>query len=83
MDGHTSITADDFYKMMDRVMPRFQVPPWSALGPMVHVHLGIFVHRVEGLSPGLYFLVRRPVQLEQLRAAMHSRFYWDHPSGCP
>ncbi len=70
MDGHTSITAEQFYLMMDRVLPRFGSPPGSALGPPAHVHL------VEGLAPGLYFLVRSPSQLATLRESMRPEFSW-------
>ena len=83
MDGRTSITADQFYLMMDRVVPRFKRPPWSALGPPTHVHLGLFVHLVEGLAPGLYFLVRSPDQLATLRESMRPEFSWKQPAGCP
>ena len=83
MDGHTSITAKQFYLMMDRVLPRLTHPPWSALGPPTHVHLGLFVHLVEGLAPGLYFLVRSPDQLATLRASMRPEFSWHKPAGCP
>ncbi|MEK6677569.1 MAG: SagB/ThcOx family dehydrogenase [Planctomycetota bacterium] len=83
MDGHTSITADQFYLMMDRVLPRFECPPWSALGPPAYVHLGIFVHRVTGLVPGLYFLVRAPSELVMPRESMSPTFDWEKPIGCP
>ena len=83
MDGHTSITAEQFYLMMDRVLPRFKHAPWSALGPPTHVHLGLFVHRVEDLAPGLYFLVCSPGQLATLRESMRPEFSWQKPAGCP
>ena len=83
MDGHTSITAEQFYLMMDRILPRFKHPPWSALGPPTHVHLGLFVHLVDGLTPGLYFLVRSPGQLATLRESMRPEFDWRKPTGCP
>ncbi len=83
MDGRTSMTAEQFYLMMDRVLPRFNHPPWSALGPPTHVHLGLFVHLVEGLTPGLYFLVRAPGQLATLRESMRPEFTWQKPAGCP
>ena len=82
-DGVTSIAAEQFYLMLDRVLPRPDRIPWNALGPPVCVHLGLFVHRVIGLSPGLYFLVRDPVKLADLRAATDPRFEWTRPDGCP
>ncbi len=83
MDGHTGITADQFYLMMDRVLPRFERPPWRALGPPAQVHLGLFVHLVEDLVPGLYFLVRSPRQLSRLRESTRREFKWQKPNGCP
>ncbi|MEK6676517.1 MAG: SagB/ThcOx family dehydrogenase [Planctomycetota bacterium] len=83
MDGQTSITADQFYLMMDRVLPRYECSPWSALGPPVFVHLGIFVHSVTGLAAGLYFLVRAPSEMLMLRESMFPAFDWEKPNGCP
>lgn len=82
-DGITSITAKQLYVMLDRVLPRTDRVPWGALGPPVCIHLGLFVHRVEGLQAGLYFLVRDPSKLAELRAAMNPAFVWSKPSGCP
>jgi len=41
------------------------------------------VHRVVGIDPGLYALVRDPAKLEKLKASMHSHFAWQTPPGCP
>ena len=83
MDGRTRITADQFYLMLDRVLPRFDRPPWRALGPPAYVHLALFVHLIEGLSPGLYFLVRTASQLDRLREATRPEFDWTRPKACP
>jgi len=82
-DGVTSITAEQFHLMLDRVLPRMDRVPWDALGPPVCVHLGLFVHRVDGVAPGLYFLVRDPAKFAELRAATNPTFDWTKPSGCP
>ena len=58
-----------------RPMP-WDVIPWDAA-----IHLGLFVHRVDGLEPGLYLLVRDPRRMGRLRAAMHARFEWSMPPG--
>ena len=47
------------------------------------MHLAIFVHRVDGLEPGFYFLVRDVSQLDALRAALRRQFHWTRPPGCP
>jgi len=83
MDGTTSLSADQFYLMMDRVLPRFDRVPWSALGRPVYVHLGLFVHLVEGIDPGLYVLLRDPSRLAELRACTHKEYDWARPEGCP
>jgi SagB-type dehydrogenase family enzyme len=82
-DGKTPISAGVFYLMMDRVLPRWDQPPWAALGPPVCVHLGLFVHLVTGLEPGLYCLVRNLRDKENLEQAMHSSFTWEKPEGSP
>jgi SagB-type dehydrogenase family enzyme len=82
MDGETHIRRDNFYRMMRRVVPACTPVPWDAIPGPAHVHLGIFVHRVEGLPPGLYALVRKPSTLEPLRRAMNPDFSWTRPVGC-
>jgi hypothetical protein len=47
------------------------------------IHLGLFVHRVDGLEPGLYLLARDPGKTDKLQRAMHSRFAWTPPPNCP
>lgn len=83
MDGRTSVSAPTFFHMMDRVMPRNGRAPWNALGPPVCVHLGLFVHRVEGVKPGLYVLVRDAGRQGELKAAMNADWEWERPDGCP
>lgn len=39
--------------------------------------------RVEDLDPGLYLLVRDPLQREALQAVLSERFVWHKPAGCP
>ncbi len=83
MDGRTRITRDTFYQFMIKTVPAlcplpFQTIPWEPL-----VHLGLFVHRVDDLAPGLYVLVRNPNHLEELRAAFNAEFSWQSPPGCP
>ncbi len=83
MDGTTSISAEAFFLMFDRTMPRLDRAPFAALGPPTCVHLALFVHRVDGLAPGLFFLCRRPDALDDLKAAMTPSFEWTRPASCP
>lgn len=83
MDGWTEINREVFYKILSKTLPwPGQIPfhswPWPA-----YIHLGLFVHRVRGLEPGLYLLVRDPAQTEALQAAMKTGFAWETPPDCP
>ncbi len=88
-DGRTSITAERFYLMLSRLMPRGDLRPshrpmpWDTWPWEPTIHLGLFVHRVDGLPPGLYQLVRDPAQMDGLKRAMQARFAWSTPPGCP
>lgn len=88
-DGRTSIPAERFYRMLARVMPRGDLPPgrrpmpWDTMAADPAVHLGLFVHRVDGIVPGLYLLVRDPAGLGRLKRELLTGFEWSAPPGCP
>jgi len=65
--------------MLSRVMPA----PGDAIPWRPAIHFVLFVHRVEGIDPGLYALVRDPGKLEKLKQSMHAHFAWEAPPGCP
>lgn len=78
-DGTTSISAQRFYRMLGRTMP----VSWDAIPWRPAIHFGLFVHRVEGIEPGLYAMARDPGKAETLKTAMHAHFAWEPPPGCP
>jgi SagB-type dehydrogenase family enzyme len=88
-DGKTSLPAERFYRMLARVLPHPELEvlrrpmPWDAVPWDPTIHLGLFVHRVDGLSSGLYALARDLAKADKLRKAMHERFSWSTPPGCP
>lgn len=88
-DGTTSILAGRFFTMLTRVMPGVardlceRPMPWDVLPWEPAVHLAVFVHRVDGLVPGLYLLVRDRSKVETLQEAMHRQFVWSAAAGCP
>jgi len=88
-DGKTSIPAERFYRMLARVMPRVELDvarrpvPWDAIPWAPAIHFGLFVHRVEGIEPGLYALARDPGKVEKLKESMHTKFTWEAPPGRP
>jgi SagB-type dehydrogenase family enzyme len=85
MDASTAIPVETFFRMLARLVPtqdRRSVP-WDAIPWRPRIHLGLFVHRVNGLSPGLYVLARNPEKLEALRQAMRHEFMWRRPLSYP
>ncbi|KAL2337522.1 hypothetical protein Fmac_011968 [Flemingia macrophylla] len=93
MDGVTRIERDAFYQILLHCLPSgcqvggrqrrqlalpFRALPWDA-----EVHAALFVHRVEGLPKGLYFLVRNENHFDELKKAMLPDFLWTKPEGCP
>ncbi len=83
LDGKTSITAQQFYAMLDALVPRPGVAPWDALPWEPRIHLGIFVHRVEGLERGLYLFERAPHVHELFEPMIGERALWTKPADCP
>ncbi len=74
-DGKMSpLPQTDFYRMLAAVLPTtaaFEHWRWSP-----KIHLFIFVHRAEGLEPGLYALPRDHDALKKLQAATLVDFDW-------
>jgi len=88
-DGKTSISTDTFFRMMQRVMPGVERPqlerpmPWDAWPYDPAIHLLLFVHRVDGLTPGLYFLVRDPKKRTSIQQSINPELTWTSATGCP
>jgi SagB-type dehydrogenase family enzyme len=77
-DGTTSISAASFFTMLARVMPGVErdlclrAMPWDVLPWEPAVHLALFVHRVDGLVPGLYLLARDPLKRSETQHTHNS-----------
>ncbi len=88
-DGKTSISASTFFHMMQRVMPCGEQPqlerpmPWDVWPYDPAIHLLIFVHRVDGLTPGLYCLVRDPKKVTFIQQAVNPELTWTLAPECP
>ena len=74
-DGVSALAAPAFVSMLSNVMPT-AAPPWDALWWDARIHLAIFVHRVDGIEPGLYLLARDRSAVDRLRAACGREFLW-------
>ena len=83
LDGQTRIDRDLFFRMLRKTVASQGQVPFSALPWTPHIHLAIFVHRVDGVAPGLYMLVRDPTQRSGLESACTRAASWVRPPGCP
>jgi hypothetical protein len=78
-DPRGSMPRDRFLDMFARLRPG--APPWDAIGWRPHVHLILFVHRVQDVTPGVYAYLRDPAALGEWQSSMRSEFLWEptHP----
>ena len=90
-DGQTSLSVNRLYTMLLRTMPISERPfpqrpmPWDSLPWNPTIHLTLFIHRIEGLPSGMYWLNRNPHErpAKDFQAAMHDQFVWSVPENCP
>ena len=83
MDGATRIDRDTFYRILQKTLAIPANIPFGTLPWKPHLHLAIFVHRVDDLPSGLYFLVRDASQRASLEGAVTRADRWRRPVGCP
>jgi nitroreductase len=81
-DARASMRSAPFYRMLDVLLPR-AAAPWDLWPYPPRLHPLLFVHRVDGLEPGLYALPRRPEAESDLRAALRGEFAWQRVASGP
>ncbi len=82
-DGITPMAQDDFYRLLDHLLPRPDIAPWDSQPWPARIHPILFVHRVEGLPTGLYALPRRKGAMEMLKNEMRQEFQWSTVHSAP
>ena len=82
MDGKTGTDALTFFAMLQRATDPL-APPLALLPWRSRVHLLLFVHRVTGIPPGIYCLVRGGRDPAWVRARMRKEFMWERAAGVP
>jgi len=80
-DARSSLPLAVFRSMLEKLRPGSS--PWDAIDWPPQVHLAIFVHRVDGLVPGLYAFLRDPAVLDEWRAALRPDFLWETVASPP
>jgi nitroreductase len=83
MDGKTEIPAETFYHMLDRLTATTPRLPYDVLPWRPRVSLALFVHRVVGVAPGIYLLIRHPSHEPSLRVSIRPELAWARPADCP
>jgi nitroreductase len=71
-----------FFHLLDSVLVR-PMAPFDVWDFMPRTHPVLFVHRVDGLPPGLYILPRHPGMVQTLRDSMTPDFAWATPENAP
>lgn len=82
-DSKTEISREQLFVMLDHLLPRRYLAPWNALEMRPATHCVLFVHRVRGLSPGLYAFPRTPAGEQLMRQHMRAEFAWEPVVGAP
>ncbi len=75
-DPNGSLSRDAFFAMLDKTFPRKGVCPFDIELGEPCVDLLIFVHRVEGLTPGMYYFLRREDALQEIRNLASTELQW-------
>jgi SagB-type dehydrogenase family enzyme len=75
-DRNGSIAKENFLAILDKTLPRKDIPPFDAELMAPHVNLLLFVHQVHGLDKGLYFYARSLNDMAVIRQEGRSEFLW-------
>jgi SagB-type dehydrogenase family enzyme len=82
MDGTASLGLDRFAALLRRLLPDAG-PPFDAFPWSPRIHLALFVHRVDGLQPGLYAVPRTGAGEALMRKTLNQGFAWERPLNVP
>jgi SagB-type dehydrogenase family enzyme len=75
-DAHApALPLSHFRRILSALQPSAK-PPFTAWNRPARVHLALFVHRVQDLKPGLYFMPRDSAGVERFKNAFCADFLW-------
>lgn len=81
-DSKFTMNADSFYGLLEGLLDQPNAP-WDVWNFAPRVHPVLFVHRVEGLEPGVYALPRHAAAAHALREQLRGDFEWETPANTP
>ena len=76
-DRKGSLTREQFLALLDKTLPRNDCAPFDVGLGNPWLHLLVFVHRVKGLTPGLYFFIRNDKALDSIKRLTRPKFVWE------
>ena len=82
-DGISRMSLDSFAHMLGRLLPAADRPPHDLLTWQPRIHPVFFIHRVDGLEPGVYALPRTDSGETIMRRSFSDSFEWWQPEGLP
>jgi nitroreductase len=77
-----TMAANDFFTLLAAALPGTGAP-WFVLAAPPRISLVLFVHRVDGLEPGLYLLARQPEHRSLLAGRYVAESVAAAPAGLP
>ncbi len=80
-DGVTVASAETLWRLLDATLPRPGLPPFDCWPAPPRIHLLVFLHRVEGVAPGLLFFPRQGGVVDSIRPLMRADFAWTEEQG--
>jgi len=75
-DDRGTLSASVLWRLLDATLPRPQLPPFDAWPGAAQVHLLLFLHRIEGIPPGVYLLLRRESAEAGFRTSLRDFWQW-------
>jgi SagB-type dehydrogenase family enzyme len=82
-DGKTAMSKSNFLRILGACLPQDGCPPWDLSPFQPAIHIILMVHRVSGLTPGLYALPRRKGVLQQLKNECSKKLLWSQDEDLP
>ena len=82
-DGSSGMSREQLYRMLGTLVPELTPTLWTAFLHQPRVHPVIYLHRIDGLEPGLAILVRNREHEPALREEITRAGQWEKLAGCP
>ena len=75
-DRNGSITRKQFLAILNNTLHRQNRAPFDVELQKPALHLLLFVHQVEDLEPGMYFLIRNDEEADSIKGLSRADFLW-------